>query len=91
MKYIIDLEPIEGTNLFKAKGFSTLVFDGYGIGLLEPYELEMELKEGSLIRTPNGTTIYEFKGYSNDGHINAINKSNGKYTSLSKDKYVIVG
>ena len=27
MKYIIDLEKIEGTNLWKVKEFNTLVFD----------------------------------------------------------------
>ncbi len=33
MKYLIELEPIKGTNLYKAKGFNTLVFDEYGLRL----------------------------------------------------------
>lgn len=37
-KYILDLEPIEGTNLYKAKGFNSLVFDEEGIRRLEKYE-----------------------------------------------------
>ena len=39
MKYIVDLEKIEGTNLYKAKGANTLVFDEKGIkNILTPYE-----------------------------------------------------
>ena len=90
MKYIIDVERIENTDLYRAKGFSALVFDSYGLSLLEPYE-KKELTEGCIIRTPNGTTMYEFKGFSNDGHLNAINLANGKYVNLSADKYVVIG
>ena len=90
MKYIIDVEKIENTDLYRAKGFNTLVFDSFGLSLLEPYE-KKELTEGCIIRTPNGTTTYKFKGFSNDGHLNAINLSNGKYVNLSADKYVVIG
>lgn len=90
MKYIIELEKIDGTELYKAKGFKTLVFDSYGISLLTPYEEKRELTEGCTIKTPNGTTLYEFKGFSNDGYLNVINKSNGKFTCLTNGKYVIV-
>lgn len=41
MKYIIELEKIEGTDLWKAKGCNTLVFDQNGINnILKPYEGE---------------------------------------------------
>ena len=41
MKYIIELEKIEGTDLWKAKGCNTLVFDQNGINnILKPYEVE---------------------------------------------------
>lgn len=39
MKYIIELEPIEGTDLYKAKGANTLVFDKESIeNILTPLE-----------------------------------------------------
>ena len=41
MKYIIELEKIEGTDLWKAKGCNTLVFDQNGINnILKPLEEE---------------------------------------------------
>lgn len=44
MKYIIELEKIEGTDLWKAKGCNTLVFDKNGIdNILKPYEKEEEV------------------------------------------------
>jgi len=92
MKYIIDLEPIEGTKLFKAKGFNTLVFDSEGLLRLTPFKPETQLHEGSLVRTPNGSVVYEFKGFAQDGTLNCINTNNGKYVSLNGEpgKYVIL-
>lgn len=45
MKYIIELEKIEGTDLYKAKGANTLVFDEWGINnILTPLpEEELEV------------------------------------------------
>lgn len=44
MKYIIELDPIPNTGLFKARGANTLVFDGKGIeNILTPYEEEHEI------------------------------------------------
>lgn len=43
MKYFIDVEKIEGTNLWKAKGFNTLVFDKNG--LMKLIALEDELND----------------------------------------------
>ena len=38
MKYIIELDEIPNTGLFKARGTNTLVFDGKGIeNILKPY------------------------------------------------------
>ena len=44
MKYIIELDPIPNTGLYKARGANTLVFDGKGIeNILEPYKEEPEI------------------------------------------------
>ena len=44
MKYIIELDEIPNTGLFKARGANTLVFDQRGIeNILEPYEEEHEI------------------------------------------------
>ena len=44
MKYIIELEEIPNTGLFKARGANTLVFDKKGIeNILKPYEEEHEI------------------------------------------------
>lgn len=41
MKYIIELEQIEGTDLYKAKGAKTLVFDENGMrNILKPYPVK---------------------------------------------------
>lgn len=43
MKYIIELEEIEGTDLYRAKGANTLVFDKNGIEkILTPLEEEQK-------------------------------------------------
>lgn len=45
MKYIIELEEIEGTDLYRAKGANTLVFDKNGIDkILKPIGNEEERK-----------------------------------------------
>ena len=44
MKYIIELDEIPNTGLFKARGANTLVFDQRGIeNILKPYEEEHEI------------------------------------------------
>ena len=44
MKYIIELDEIPNTGLFKARGANTLVFDGKGIeNILKPYKEEPEI------------------------------------------------
>ena len=44
MKYIIELDEIPNTGLFKARGANTLVFDKKGIeNILEPYKEEHEI------------------------------------------------
>lgn len=42
MKYIIDVEKIEGTNLWKAKEFNSLVFDENGLDRLKPLDLSVK-------------------------------------------------
>ena len=44
MKYIIELDKIPNTGLFKARGSNTLVFDKKGIeNILKPYKEETEI------------------------------------------------
>ena len=44
MKYIIELDEIPNTGLFKARGANTLVFDKRGIkNILKPYKEEPEI------------------------------------------------
>ena len=44
MKYIIELDEIPNTGLYKARGANTLVFDQRGIeNILKPYEEEHEI------------------------------------------------
>lgn len=44
MKYIIELDEIPNTGLYKARGANTLVFDKKGIeNILEPYKEEHEI------------------------------------------------
>lgn len=91
MKYLIELEPIKGTNLYKAKGFNTLVFDEYGLKQLIPVNTVRRIpKVGDTIRTENRTTLYEFKGYDKNGRINAVNIKNGSYVNLRSDHIIVV-
>lgn len=92
MKFVIELEEIEGTGLYKAKGFNTLVFDKMGIEKLQPLDtVEVKpLQKGDIVKTPCGSVEYEFCGYSNTGKINAINLSTGGYCSLGTTKVVVV-
>ena len=44
MKYIIELDEIPNTGLYKARGANTLIFDKKGIeNILKPYEEEPEI------------------------------------------------
>lgn len=91
MKYLIELESIKGTNLYKAKGFNTLVFDEYGLQQLTLVEEFRRISTiGDTIRTKNGTTLYEFKGYDKNRRINAVNITNGSYVNLRSDIIVVV-
>lgn len=98
MKYIIELEQIKGTDLWKAKGANTLVFDANGINnILTPYEKEEpvgydKMIVGDIFRCKNGKALYEFKGLSkNSERINAVNVESGQFVCLpSSGKYVRV-
>lgn len=94
MKYIIELEKLEGTELWKAKGCNTLVFDKNGIdNILKPYEDDefeaitySRMKKGDIIRCKNGKTLYEFHSLSNNTErINAVNVASGNYVCLPSD------
>lgn len=86
MKYLINLEKIEGTDLYKACNFNTLVFDKNGISKLEEYKEEENkpvILEGDLVKTKNGETIYRFAGLTHDGECaNLVNVESGKFTSI---------
>lgn len=91
MKYLIELEPIKGTNLYKAKGFNTLVFDEYGLQQLTPVEEFCRIPTiGDTIRMKNETTLYEFRGYDGNGRTNAVNIKNGSFVNLRSDLIVVV-
>lgn len=63
MKYIIELEPIKGTELYKAKGCNTLVFDKNGIDkILKP--LECEFKKDELVEVSNDGIDWKLRYFS---------------------------
>lgn len=97
MKYVIELEKLEGTDLYRAKGAKTLVFDERGIGnilipldeYLKKEEPKKEFKIGDTVRTENGTTKYTFCGYSDNGLMNCVNLNNNQFVTLNADKVVL--
>lgn len=90
MKYIIEVEKIAGTNLHRAKGFNTLVFDEIGLSRLTPYVEKVDFEKGDIVKTVNGTLEYRFEGLSDNGKLNCVNLNNNVYTTLSKDKTELV-
>lgn len=63
-KYIIEIdeEPFtkDGNKLYRASKFASLVFDSYGLSMLEEYkepELEPTLRVGDLVLTEGGSKI----------------------------------
>lgn len=91
MKYIIEIEPIPKTTLYKAKGFNTLVFDETGLSKLTPMTTSAEsLHPGDVFTTKNGSIEYQFESYSDEGHINCINLRNHRYVSLNVPKGGVV-
>ena len=61
MKYIIELDEIPNTGLFKARGANTLVFDKNGIeNILKPYKEEHEIDWSQVaVNTPILVRNYE--------------------------------
>lgn len=61
MKYIIELDEIPNTGLFKARGANTLVFDRQGIeNILKPYKKESKIDWSKVaIDTPVLVRDYE--------------------------------
>lgn len=91
MKYIIEVEPIPNTTLYKAKGFNTLVFDEIGLSKLTPMTATANsLHKGDVFTTKNGSIKYQFENYSDEGHINCINLKNHRYVSLNVPKGGVV-
>lgn len=61
-KYIIEIDETpytqNGKSLYRAVNFSSLVFDSYGLSLLEEYkEPEPEIRVGDLVKTEGGNEI----------------------------------
>lgn len=95
MKFIIEVEQIAGTGLYKAKGFNTLVFDAIGLSKLDKVDdgtiMGDEVEANMRIKFPNGTTVYKVVEFAPDGSLNCVILKSGKYTSLRADtKYVVV-
>ena len=64
MKYIIELDEIPNTGLFKARGANTLVFDRKGIkNILKPYEEESKV-DWSKVAVDTPILVRDFE-YSN--------------------------
>ena len=90
MKYIIELDPIPNTGLFKARGANTLVFDGKGIeNILKPYKEEPEtdwnkvaVNTPILVRNNEGRAWYRryFAKYE-DGKVYAWNMGKTSWTT----------
>lgn len=93
MKYIIELEKIPNTDLYRAKGANTLVFDENGIkNILTPFEEEWEsvtydkMLVNDVIKCEKGKALYEFRGLSkNTERINAVNLESGQFVCLPSD------
>lgn len=89
MKYIIELDEIPNTGLYKARGANTLVFDQRGIeNILKPYEEEHEIDwykvavdTPILVRNNEDRTWYRryFARYQ-DGKVRAWNTGNTSWT-----------
>ena len=89
MKYIIELDEIPNTGLFKARGANTLVFDQRGIeNILKPYEKEHEINWSQvkadtpiLVRNNEDRTWHRryFARYQ-DGKVRAWNNGNTSWT-----------
>lgn len=98
MKYIIELEKIEGTNLYKAKGFNTLVFDNIGIGKLTEYyenEYTFPIQSLDVFKAKNGKKLYRFiEHIKNETHDfwNCVDIENGKFvaTPAKKEHEIII-
>lgn len=92
MKYIIELDEIPNTGLFKARGANTLVFDQRGIeNILKPYEEEHEIDWYKVaVDTPILVKAYEdekwykrhFAKYE-DGKVYAWSDAHTSWTGVS--------
>lgn len=98
MKYVIELEKLEGTDLYRAKGAKTLVFDERGIGnilipldeYLKKEEPKKEFKIGDTVCTTDGAVKYTFCGYSDTGRMNCVRLDNNQFATLNANKAILV-
>ena len=91
MKYIIELDEIPNTGLFKARGANTLVFDRKGIeNILKPYKEEHEIDwsqvkaDTPILVRNNGDRVWHrryFAKYKN-GKVCAWNNGNTSWTGI---------
>lgn len=92
MKYIIELEKIEGTDLYRAVGANTLVFDERGIkNILTPLsEAEPDWStvavDTPILVSDGGIVWYRghFAKYK-DGHVYAWNSGGTSFTAYNSD------
>lgn len=98
MKYVIELEKLEGTDLYRAKGAKTLVFDERGIGnilipldeYLKKEETKKEFKIGDIVRTKYSAVKYTFCGYSDIGMMNCVKLDTNQFISLNASDVILV-
>ena len=90
MKYIIELDEIPNTGLYKARGTNTLVFDKQGIeNILKPYKEETKTDWSQVaIDTPilvrdskNGTWYKRYFAKFKNGKVYAWNDGNTSWSS----------
>lgn len=72
-----------GVELYSVNNMKSCVFDKAGLEKLDKYT-ENIFERGDVVTTPNGTTLYAFVNYTNDGRVNCINMNNLVFTSLKK-------
>lgn len=93
MKYIIELEKIEGTNLWRAKGSKTLVFDSHGINnILKPYEEPVDWSKvpvDTLIEVSHNGACFGKRYFAccKDGDVYAWNDGTTSKTALYPTDY----
>ena len=98
MKYVIELEKLEGTDLYRAKGAKTLVFDERGIGnilipldeyLKKEEKAKKKFKIGDIVRSKYSAVKYTFCGYSDNGMMNCVKLDTNQFVALNASMVIL--